>query len=135
MGGRGGCESITGFFFPAGNLGPYTKEKQLTTGEECPAMGTIWVLESENEGGVVTFFVGGGGFDPTWFLCDLEGGVGGVVGSEWLVALIRGVCTAGLFKDTCGVAVYEDFGPFNIGPCWDVIIEGCVVGFKEGCLG
>ena len=91
-----------------------------------------WVLESHDERGVITGFVGGGGANPAWFLCNLEGGVGGVMSSECIVTLVQGPWAVG-FAYSCGDVVDEKSGPFDIGPCLDVIrcLEGGGVCFSE----
>jgi hypothetical protein len=115
LGGRGAWGLL-----PACNLGPYTKEIKLFVGEEGTAQVAIWILECYDKGGAVTFFVGGGFASPAWFLSDCEGSIGGVMGSEGTMALLWGPGTAS-FAYTCGDAVYEYFGPFDVGPCCDVI--------------
>ena len=57
--------------------------------------------------------------DPAWFLGDFEFGVGRVVSAEGAVALLRGPGTPIRVASDWDI-VYEDFGPFNIGPCFDV---------------
>ena len=123
-GGRGGFGwGLVGVgpwsFFPVCDLGPYTKEVELLVGEKGVVLETIWILECYNEGGVVVCFVGRGVAHPAWFLCDCEGGIGGVVGSEGTMALLWGPRTTS-FAYSDWDAVYEDFGPFDIGPCCEV---------------
>lgn len=87
-------------------------------GEKGTTQGTVRVLECDNEGGAITWFVGCWVADPARFLSYFEGGVGGVVGNEGTVALVRGPGTAA-FAYSCWDAVNENFGPFDIGPCLD----------------
>ena len=67
--------------------------------------------------------------DPAWFLSDFEGSVEGVVCDKFLMALVGGV-GASFLSDTNGDAVYEYFGPFDVGPCcdgacdWDAVFIG-----------
>ena len=61
--------------------------------------------------------------DPAWFLGDFERCVRGVVCAERVVALFRGVGTPVCVNFNRN-AIYEYFGPFHIGSCFEVRVEG-----------
>ncbi len=119
-------------FLLARNLGPYTKEIKLLATEDGLVLVSSWVLECYNEGGVVTSFVGGRGANPAWFLCNLEGGIGGVVSSECIVTLVWGPWAAG-FTYSCEDVVDKKSGPFDIGLCLEGVrcLESGGVCFSE----
>ena len=49
---------------------------------------------------------------------------------EFLMTFVGGVGTSFL-SDTNGDAVYEDFGPFDISPCFDGVCDGDAVFIGE----
>ena len=68
--------------------------------------------------------------DPARFLGDFEGGVEGVVCNEGVVALVRGIGTS-TCGDTYRDTVYNDFGPFYIGPGNVIVGDGGAVGISK----
>ncbi len=110
----------TWLFLPAGNLGPYTKEIKLFSVKDGLTLGSSWIFECHDKERVITGCVERGGANPAWFLSYLEGGIGGVVSNECIMALVQGPWATGVAY-SCGNAVNKKSGPFDIGLCLDVV--------------